>query len=61
MQLPQAFIDKYTNLLGDEAPAFFASLDQNVEHGFRLNPLKAKYQDVALDLHHPVPFVQDAY
>lgn len=61
MQLPQAFIDKYTNLLGDEAPAFFASLDQDVEHGFRLNPLKAKYQDVALDLHHPVPFVQDAY
>lgn len=40
MQLPAAFIEKYQRLLGDEAPAFFASFDQPSHSGFRTNPLK---------------------
>lgn len=41
MQLPADFMTKYQELLGDEAPAFFASLttDENTA-GYRVNPLR---------------------
>ena len=41
MILPDAFINKYQRLLGDEAPAFLASFDQPSTGGFRVNPAKA--------------------
>ena len=38
MNLPQAFIDKYQYLRGDEAEAFLTALTQEeVQKGFRLN------------------------
>ncbi|MGQ7461473.1 RsmF rRNA methyltransferase first C-terminal domain-containing protein [Streptococcus suis] len=40
MQLPQDFIDKYSDLLGPEAQAFFESFDEPAISGFRTNPLK---------------------
>ncbi|QBO35280.1 RNA methyltransferase [Periweissella cryptocerci] len=40
MQLPTGFIEKYTRLLGEQAPAFFASFDAPVQKGYRVNPLK---------------------
>ncbi|HFU4221740.1 TPA: RsmF rRNA methyltransferase first C-terminal domain-containing protein [Streptococcus suis] len=40
MQLPQDFIDKYNELLGPEAQAFFESFDKPAISGFRTNPLK---------------------
>lgn len=40
MKLPTAFIEKYRQLLGDEADAFLASFDQPSYSGFRINPLK---------------------
>lgn len=40
MKLPTAFIEKYRQLLGDEADAFLASFDQPSCSGFRINPLK---------------------
>ncbi|NRG67905.1 23S rRNA methyltransferase [Streptococcus suis] len=40
MQLPQDFIDKYSDLLGPEAQAFFESFDEPAISGFRINPLK---------------------
>ncbi|MCK3941350.1 23S rRNA methyltransferase [Streptococcus suis] len=40
MQLPQDFIDKYSDLLGPEAQAFFESFDEPAISGFRVNPLK---------------------
>lgn len=40
MELPIEFINKYQDLLGDEATEFLASFDQPVEKGFRINPLK---------------------
>ncbi|MDG3142339.1 RsmF rRNA methyltransferase first C-terminal domain-containing protein [Streptococcus suis] len=40
MQLPQTFIEKYQEILGDEAEAFFASFDEKPISGFRVNPLK---------------------
>lgn len=41
MNLPTAFIDKYTTLLADDAPAFFAAFDAPVKKAYRINPLKA--------------------
>lgn len=66
MNLPQAFIDKYQHLLGDEADAFLTALNQEeVQKGFRLNPLKphakemlAKFDDRNLP---QAPFANDGY
>lgn len=61
LKLPQDFIDKYQNLLGDEAEAFFDSLNDDVQKGFRLNPLKNDYQNVDVSLDNPIPFIKDGY
>ncbi|MGT2906277.1 RsmF rRNA methyltransferase first C-terminal domain-containing protein [Streptococcus dentiloxodontae] len=52
MTLPQAFIDKYSDLLGKEAPAFLTSFNQEAVSAFRTNPLKAAQQDFA----DPIPY-----
>ncbi len=59
MKLPEAFITKYTRLLGDSAPAFFASFDEPVYSGFRLNPLREQPTD--LPLTDPVPYTHWGY
>lgn len=41
MTLPTAFMEKYKDLLGDEARAFLASFDEEPVLAFRTNPLKA--------------------
>ncbi|MGF0111523.1 RsmF rRNA methyltransferase first C-terminal domain-containing protein [Streptococcus sp. SGI.013] len=41
MKLPDTFIKKYQQLLGDEAEAFFKTFDQEAISAFRINPLKA--------------------
>ena len=41
MTLPTAFMEKYKDLLGDEARAFLASFDEEPVSAFRTNPLKA--------------------
>lgn len=61
MDLPKDFIEKYQNLLGDEAEDFLASLDEKSVIGFRLNPLKRHYKDVDYDLTASVPFAQDGF
>ncbi|MFK5675535.1 RsmB/NOP family class I SAM-dependent RNA methyltransferase [Ligilactobacillus sp. LYQ60] len=62
MDLPVAFKEKYRQLLGeDEAEALFASFDTPPVKGFRLNPLKPHYQDVAVALTHPLSHVVDGY
>lgn len=66
MNLPQAFIDKYQHLLGDEAETFLTALTQEeVQKGFRLNPLKphakemlAKFDGRTLP---QAPFAKDGY
>ncbi|MCQ9217169.1 RsmF rRNA methyltransferase first C-terminal domain-containing protein [Streptococcus gallolyticus] len=40
MLLPEKFIEKYRNILGDEADDFLATFDQEAISGFRVNPLK---------------------
>ncbi len=45
MQLPQAFVEKYTGLLGEEAPAFFHELTTGKPlKAYRVNPLKPEYE-----------------
>ena len=61
LKLPQDFINKYQKLLGNEASAFFESLNKDVQKGFRLNPLKNDYKNVALSLTHPIPFIKNGY
>ena len=61
MNLPDEFIEKYTKLLGDEAESFFESFDTEPQKGFRLNPLKSNYQNVALNLEHPVDYSAVGY
>ena len=40
MQLPEAFKEKYTQLLGSDASAFLASFDDEPLAGFRRDPAK---------------------
>ena len=45
MQFPSDFIEKYNNLLGDEAKDFFASFDQEAVSAYRTNPLKKQQKE----------------
>ncbi|MBF0777501.1 RsmF rRNA methyltransferase first C-terminal domain-containing protein [Streptococcus cuniculi] len=44
MSLPREFKEKYEQLLGAEAPAFFESFQEPAVAGFRTNPLKENQQ-----------------
>ncbi len=54
MQLPEAFKEKYTRLLGADAAAFLASFDAAPVSGFRRDPAKPWPLDEATD--DPVPW-----
>lgn len=56
--LPTDFISKYTRLLGDEAPAFFDTFDDQVQKAYRINPLKAHPIVSDTPDHGPVPYGQ---
>lgn len=56
--LPTDFINKYTRLLGDEAPAFFDTFDDQVQKAYRINPLKAHPIVSDTPDHGPVPYGQ---
>lgn len=60
MALPAAFVEKYTKLLGDEAPAFFASYNEAAGAGFRVNPLRPAV-DLNLDLTDPISYSKWGY
>jgi ftsJ-like methyltransferase len=59
--LPKEFKDKYQKLLAKKADSFFTALEAEPKKAFRLNPLKADYQEVSYDLSKPVDGVADAY
>ncbi|WP_333589104.1 RsmB/NOP family class I SAM-dependent RNA methyltransferase [Ligilactobacillus acidipiscis] len=61
MKLPQEFVDKYRNLLGEESDAFFTSFDQPSEKGFRINPLKSDPQKIQYALNKPVEYTKYGY
>ena len=39
--LPQAFVDRMAEQLGDELPAFLRTYEEPYQRGIRLNPMKA--------------------
>lgn len=45
IQLPQEFIEKYSQLLGSEAADFFATFKEPAVSAFRVNPLKESQQE----------------
>ena len=51
MTLPQDFINKYIELLQEEAPSFLDSFSEAPVSGFRSNPLKEN--QIAFD--NPIP------
>lgn len=55
--LSQSFIQKYTELLGQEAPAFFKTFEEEAVSAFRSNPLKE--EQVAFD--DPIPGMPWSY
>jgi len=61
MQLPKGFIEKYTQLLKDEAPAFFQALNEEPTRGFRVNPLKSSSQPTEHATNDPVSYCQFGY
>jgi NOL1/NOP2/sun family putative RNA methylase len=61
VSLPEGFVTKYTKLLGDEAPAFFASYDAPAGTGFRINPLRPNAKSVNLDLSDPISYSKWGY
>ncbi|WP_281164652.1 RsmB/NOP family class I SAM-dependent RNA methyltransferase [Liquorilactobacillus sicerae] len=62
MNLPVKFIEKYQQLLGEEATAFLTSLQTlKVQKGFRLNPLKPNFKQVKIDLSQPLAYVATGY
>lgn len=62
MQLPNDFVTKYTQLLGEtEAKAFLASYNQPANSGFRLNPLKPDPKNVTLSLDEPINYSPYGY
>ena len=62
MQLPSAFKTKYQQLLGNEASAFLAALNEQSFSGFRVNPLKdALPQETISQAEGKVPYVPTGY
>ncbi len=61
VKLPAAFEAKYRDLLGDQAPAFFAAFDEPVEKGFRVNPNKATTPAMRAKMTDRVPYSSIGY
>ncbi|CAK1227844.1 RsmF rRNA methyltransferase first C-terminal domain-containing protein [Fructobacillus tropaeoli] len=61
MDLPQAFIDKYQDLLGSASGPFLQALQEPGQKGFRINPLKAQQTPRDLSLTKKVPYGQWGY
>lgn len=61
IQLPQAFIDKYQELLKEEAADFFAAItNASIKKGFRINPLKPNAQAM-VEKYYPEPLQKAPY
>ena len=58
MQLPKDFIEKYQELLGDQAEAFLDSFDNQQMKSFRINPEKDYGQ---LNLNNPIAWSEFGY
>ena len=58
--LPQEFVQRMKNLLGEEAEAFFASYDRPRNAGIRINTLKAPNVPLSF-CGDPIPWAENGY
>ncbi|MBM7617151.1 NOL1/NOP2/sun family putative RNA methylase [Weissella uvarum] len=61
MDLPVAFEEKYRELLGEEADAFFTALAAEPAKAFRINPLKANTSLTDTKAEAPIPWSRYGY
>lgn len=61
VNLSPDFKEKYRNLLGERAEKLFAAIETDSQEAFRLNPLKANFQNVAYSLDQPIPYSNIGY
>ncbi|WP_119326271.1 RsmF rRNA methyltransferase first C-terminal domain-containing protein [Companilactobacillus musae] len=61
VDLSPDFKEKYRNLMGDRAEKLFAAIQSDSQEAFRLNPLKANYQNVSYSLDKPIEYSNIGY
>ncbi|HCD08023.1 RsmF rRNA methyltransferase first C-terminal domain-containing protein [Companilactobacillus crustorum] len=61
VDLSQDFKTKYRNLMGDRADKLFAAIQEDSQEAFRLNPLKANFQNVSYSLERPIEYSPIGY
>lgn len=61
MTLPTGFAEKYTQLLGSDAPAFLNSFNQPFEKGYRLDPLHPSGRSLVAADAVAVPWANDGF
>ena len=61
VDLSPDFKEKYQKLMGNRAEKLFAAIQEDSQEAFRLNPLKANYQQVAYSLDKPIPYSNIGY
>lgn len=61
VDLSQDFKTKYRNLMGDRANSLFAAIQEDSQEAFRLNPLKANFQNVSYPLERPIEYSPIGY
>ena len=54
MKLPEAFINRMTELLGEDAPAFFREYEREPKRGLRVNTLKISPEKLSALLPYPM-------
>jgi len=61
VDLSNDFKEKYRNLMGERADKLFDAIQTDSQEAFRLNPLKANYQNVSYSLEHPIEYSNIGY
>ena len=61
IQLPDPFVERMRQQLGDELPAFLHALEEPPVRGIRLNPLKRSEAQEAFRNDDPIPWADDAW
>jgi NOL1/NOP2/sun family putative RNA methylase len=61
VNLPDAFIEKYQQLLGAQSTAFIASFNRPAGKGFRINPAKLTAVKPLVNTKEPIAYVENGY
>lgn len=61
IKLPEGFVNRMRQQLGDELPAFLCALEEQPLRGIRLNPLKVTKEKEVYRESEPIPWADDAW